>query len=256
MIDRAMVLAAGLGKRMRPITDHTPKPLVPVLGRPMLGRALDQLAAAGVRECVVNAHYLADQIAAYVADWPAPHVDLIREEILLETGGGVVNALPVLGAGPFFVVNADTLWFDPPGCAAAATALARLTAAFDPTIMDALLLVHPTAHAVGYHGPGDLHVDADGRARFRAEGEIAAYAFAGVSVACAQTVAGRRVEPFSMSDVWRASARAGRLHAVMHQGLWLHVGAPQDLVAAEAFLLDRGFTQDRPVRPGAVATTA
>ena len=150
----AMVLAAGLGTRMRPITDTLPKPLVRVAGQTMLDRALDKLAAAGIERAVVNTHYLAAQIAEHVRNRKSPSITFSHEEDVLETGGGVQKALPDLGGGPFFVVNSDSIWDDGP-----IPALARLAAAWDDASMDALLLVHPTVSAVGYHGRGDFFLD-------------------------------------------------------------------------------------------------
>src|SRR3954462_15108220 len=151
---KAMVLAAGLGVRMRPLTDRMPKPLVPVAGRPLLDHVLDKLADAGVRDAVVNVHYLPDQIVEHVASRSAPRVIISDErDVVLGTGGGVVKALPLLGAAPFYHVNADTMWID-----GVRPNLARLAEAFDPARMDILLLMSPTTSSIGYHGAGDYSI--------------------------------------------------------------------------------------------------
>src|SRR6201746_2352809 len=162
---KAMVLAAGLGVRMRPLTHRSPKPLVPFGARPLLDHVLDKLAEAGVREAVVNVHYLPDQIIDHVASWMLPHVTISDErDTVLGTGGGVVKALPLLGNAPFFHVNADTLWID-----GVRSNLARLAEAFDPSRMDILLLMAPTTSSIGYHGRGDYGMLPDGALRKRRE---------------------------------------------------------------------------------------
>ncbi|HEV7410125.1 MAG TPA: nucleotidyltransferase family protein, partial [Bradyrhizobium sp.] len=172
---KAMVLAAGLGVRMRPLTDRMPKPLVPVAGRPLLDHVLDKLAEAGVREAVVNVHYLPDQIIDHVASRTQPHVTISDErDVVLGTGGGVVKALPLLGNAPFFHVNADTLWID-----GVRSNLARLAEVFDATRMDILLLMAPTTSSIGYHGRGDYAMAADGTLRKRKEHQVVPFVYAG-----------------------------------------------------------------------------
>src|SRR3954454_5112238 len=175
---RAMVLAAGLGVRMRPITDRMPKPLVPVAGRPLLDHVLDRLAEAGVREAVVNVHYLPDQIIDHVAARVLPQVTISDErETVLGTGGGVVKALPLLGNAPFFHVNADTMWID-----GVRSNLARLAEAFDPARMDILLLMAPTTSSIGHAGNGDYAMAADGTLRKRKEHQVVPFVYAGVAI--------------------------------------------------------------------------
>src|SRR3977135_2962416 len=175
---KAMVLAAGLGIRMRPLTDRMPKPLVPVAGRPLLDHVLDKLAEAGVREAVVNVHYMPDQIIDHVAARAQPHVIISDErDAVLGTGGGVVKALPLLGNAPFFHVNADTMWID-----GVRSNLARLAEAFDPARMDILLLMAPTTSSIGYHGSGDYAMAADGTLHKRRERQVVPFVYAGVAI--------------------------------------------------------------------------
>src|SRR6201991_3038199 len=175
---KAMVLAAGLGVRMRPLTDRMPKPLVPVAGRPLLDHVLDKLAEAGVHEAVVNVHYLPDQIIDHVASRAQPHVTISDErDVVLGTGGGVVKALPLLGSAPFFHLNADTMWID-----GVRSNLARLAEAFDPATMDILLLMAPTASSIGYKGTGDYAMAADGLLKKKREGQIVPFVYAGAAI--------------------------------------------------------------------------
>jgi len=167
----AMVLAAGRGERMRPLTERLPKPLVPVDGKPLLDHVLDRLAAAGVERAVVNVHYLADLIETHLAGRTAPRVTISDERAtLLDTGGGVVKALPMLGPAPFFHINSDTIWID-----GVKPNLERLAEAFDPATMDALLLLAPSADSIGYSGRGDFIMKADGRLQRRSEREVAPF---------------------------------------------------------------------------------
>src|SRR6266853_5132502 len=175
---KAMVLAAGLGLRMRPLTDHVPKPLIPVAGRPLLDHVLDKLAAAGVTEAVVNVHYLPDQIIEHVAKRPRPRIIISDErDQVLGTGGGVVKALPLLGAEPFFHVNSDTMWID-----GVRSNLARLAETFDPEQMDILLLMAPTASSIGYGGRGDYAMLPDGALRKRREHQVVPFVYAGAAI--------------------------------------------------------------------------
>ena len=234
---RAMVLAAGLGLRMRPLTDSRPKPLIDVAGRSLLDRVLDQLQAAGISDIVVNAHYLAGQIEAHVA---ARTVGLAKitvsvEAERLETGGGVAKALPLLGDEPFFVVNGDVLWQDGPR-----PTLTSLAEAWNGAAMDALLLLHPTATAFGYDGTGDFLIAADGRLSRPVEGAGAPYLFAGIQILSPAVWTGLPVPPFSLNWIYDRAAAAGRLFGLVHAGSWFHVGTPEDLALAEAELARRG----------------
>ncbi len=227
----AMVLAAGLGLRMRPLTLERPKPLIPILGKPMLDHALDRLAEAGVESAVVNTHYKGEMIAAHLKSRARPAITLSPEERLLETGGGVRKALPLLGTDPVFVVNADILWLDGPS-----PALRRLAHHWDPETMDALLLVMATTKAVGYEGRGDYHMDPLGRLARRAETEIAPFVFAGVQIVKPALFRDLPDGPVSTNRLWDRAQEAGRLHGLAHDGLWFHLGTPEALRESEALL--------------------
>jgi N-acetyl-alpha-D-muramate 1-phosphate uridylyltransferase len=229
-LSHAMVLAAGLGLRMRPLTENTAKPLLPLDGRSLLDHALDRLQAAGVREAVVNAHWHVDKVAAAVSGRLAPRVHLQREDELLETGGGVARALPRLGTDPFAVVNGDSMWLDGP-----VPALARLAAALDPATMDGVLLLVRSAQVEGEVGSGDFLLDPLGRLRRPKEREVAPYIFAGVQVLSHALFADApRSGAFSLNRLYDRAIAAGRLHALVHDGVWFHLSTPPDLERAEA----------------------
>lgn len=225
----AMILAAGLGLRMRPITEHTPKPLVSVGGRTMLDRALDHLAAVGVTDIVVNTHWLADRIAAHLKDRPG--ITLSHEAELLETGGGVAKALPNLGERPFYVINADIIWTD-----GSVPALARLAQAWDDHACDALLLMQRTAQAVGYEGDGDFFLDAQGIPRRRRDREVAPLLFAGVQILHPRLFRGAPTGKFSLNVLYDRAQEEGRLRGIVHDGRWYHVGTPDALPEVESRL--------------------
>jgi len=226
----AMVLAAGLGERMRPITDRIPKPLVEVNGKPLLDHVLDRLAQAGVERAVVNVHYLADQIERHVAGRAKPRIIISDERSqLLNTGGGVVQALRTLGAEPFFHINSDTIWIDGP-----TPNLRRLGDAFDPASMDALLLLAPTAGSIGYAGLGDFVLGPDGRLRKRAEREIAPFVYAGAAILSPRLFKDAPSGAFSLTVLFDRAAQAGRLHGLRLEGIWMHVGTPDAIGLAEA----------------------
>ncbi len=264
-----MVLAAGLGTRMRPLTEHTAKPLLSLGGRTLLDHALSRLAAAGVTNVVVNAHWQAGLVEQHLArhwDMPlpplplwegaggvgheslrapplpqppptagggyCPSIILQREETLLDTGGAVRAALPHLGSEPFFVVNGDSFWLDGPG----ASALARLGDDCDDSV-DAVLLVHRTFQIPGEVGPGDFFLDPLGRVRRRRFGEIAPHLYAGVQLLHPRLFADAPGERFSINVLWDRAIAAGRIRGVVHDGLWFHLSTPPDLAAAEAMLL-------------------
>lgn len=226
----AMVLAAGLGTRLRPITDTVPKPLVELGGATLLHHAIDRLALVGVELVVVNVHYKAEQIEAALAARSRPRIELSREETLLETGGGVARALPLLGE-TFFVVNSDVFWLD-----GREHALARLAAAFDPRTTDAVLLFHRTATAVGYEGSGDYFLDPLGTPRRRGEREIAPYLFAGVQLLHRRAFDAVAEPCFSLNRIYDRTEAAGRLRAILHDGEWFHVGTPDGLATTRARL--------------------
>jgi N-acetyl-alpha-D-muramate 1-phosphate uridylyltransferase len=239
--NRAMVLAAGLGLRLRPITETIPKPLVDVGGRTLLDRSLDALEAASIETCVVNTHYLADQIERHLASRPRPRTIISHEPELLDTGGGVRKALPLLGDDPFVVVNSDTFWLD-----GITPMLDRLTRQWDPQRLDALLLLHPTVWAIGYDGDGrgDYLMDTEGHARRRIGGAMAPFLFAGVSICSRSLFAEAPTGAFSLRLLWDRAEEAGRLFGMRHDGEWFHIGTPEALEQARAYF-ERGGRQRR-----------
>jgi len=228
----AMVLAAGLGTRLRPVTDHLPKPLIEVAGQTLLDHAIDRLSAAGVERVVVNLHYKGELISAQLARRSHPRIELSREGTLLETGGGVKHALPLLGDN-FFVVNGDIMWLD--GITAA---LSRLAGAFNPKKMDALLLLQRTVTAIGYEGRGDYLLDPAGTPRRRDEREIAPYIFAGIQILHRRLFDGIDDTVFSLKRLYDRAEDAGRLAAMVHDGEWFHVGTPEGLDSTRARLAE------------------
>ncbi len=234
MIAQAMVLAAGLGTRMRPLTERTAKPLLPLGGRTLLDHALDRLHAAGVARVVVNTHWQADLVQRHLQRRSAgPEVILQREPTLLDTGGAVAAALAsgALRDAAFYVVNGDSFWLDGPS-----PTLQRLHGAFDPASLDALLLVHRTFQVHGEVGRGDFSVDPWGAVRRRREREVAPYLYAGMQLATPALFADPPAAPFSVNAMWDRAIAAGRLRAMVHDGLWFHLSRPQDLSDAEVAL--------------------
>ena len=232
-IATAMVLAAGFGTRMRPLTAGRPKALVPFLGRPLLAHVLDRLAEAGIRHVVINAHHHADQIAAFLAGYEGPLALALsrEEEEPLESGGGVKKALPLLGPAPVFVVNCDSFWRD-----VHRPALERLARFWNPAAMDMLWLLAPTVTAIGYRGRGDVVCAPDGRLRFPDERTVTPFAFTGVQILKPDLVAATPGKRFSLTACARRSAEKGRLFGVVHDGFWAHLGDPQALAEAAALL--------------------
>lgn len=230
---RAMVLAAGIGSRMRPLTDTMPKPLVKVAGKPLIDHVLDRLAAAGVEHVVVNLHHFADQLERHLGPRKNPHIVISDERArLLGTGGAVVRALDELGPAPFFHLNADTIWID-----GVKPNLARLAEAFDPKTMDALLLLAPTAGSVGYAGRGDFAMAPDGRLRRRGEREVAPFVYAGAALLAPALFADAPAGEFALTLPFERAAEAGRLFGLRLEGLWMHVGTLEAIAAAEAAIV-------------------
>lgn len=227
---RAMILAAGLGKRMRPLTDSKPKPLLSVAGKPMIDHLLDHLAQAGVESCVVNSHYLAPLLERHLAGRKHPKIELSPEPELLETGGGVAKALPLLGTEPFIVLNGDQLWIDGP-----TPMLRRLAGLWDDARMDALLLVHPAVAAHGYSGHGDYFMDSDGALRRRREQAVAPFVFAGAQILHPRLFGGCPTGAFSLRLLYDRAEEAGRLFGLRHDGEWFHVGTPESLQGADFY---------------------
>jgi MurNAc alpha-1-phosphate uridylyltransferase len=225
----AMVLAAGFGTRMRPLTQNMPKPLVPVAGKPLIDHVLDRLAQAGVECAVVNVHYLARQIGRHLAQRVKPKIVISDErDLLLGTGGGVVKALPLLGDAPFFHLNSDTIWID-----GVTPNLRRLAAAFDPAAMDALLLLAPTSGSIGYAGRGDFIMAPDGRIAARGEREVAPFVYAGAAILSPALFKGAPAAEFPLTDLFADASTASRLYGLRLEGLWMHVGTPDAIVLAE-----------------------
>lgn len=230
----AMVMAAGLGKRMRPLTATRPKPLVEVAGQTLLDHTLEHLKSAGVKRAVVNVHYLADALEAHLKN-RVQGIDITvsnERNLLLETGGGLVKALPLIDADPFLVINSDNLWIDGP-----VDSLRLLASNWDDERMDALLLLVPLARATGHTGQGDFHLSATGKLRRRTRGVVAPFVYTGIQIVSKRLFEGEIPEgPFSTNLLWDRALEAGRCFGATHQGLWFDVGTPQNVKKTEALL--------------------
>jgi len=225
----AMVLAAGLGKRMRPITDTLPKPLVEIAGRTLLDRGLDSLVEAGVEHAIVNVHYLPDQIEAHLAARERPRISISDERAgLLDSAGGIVKALPELGAAPFYILNADTFWVDRKG-----SNLERLALAWDDGSMDILLMLCAIENATGHSGGTDFLLSEDGRLA-RAAGDPAGAVYAGAAIVHPRIFSGATAAPHSLNRYFDSATAAGRLFGMMLDGDWITVGTPEAIPQAEA----------------------
>jgi MurNAc alpha-1-phosphate uridylyltransferase len=227
----AMVLAAGYGERMRPLTLRLPKPLVPLAGRPLIDHVLDRLAAAGVGTAVVNVHYLPEQLEAHLAARKGrPPEILVSDErgVLLDTGGGTATVLPLLGHGPFFIHNADSVWSE-----GATPALSRMLRLWDPTAMDCLLLLAPVTTSVGYNAKGDFSMGPDGHLARRKKSELVPFAFAGVSLCDERLFKDAPKGAFSLNLLWDRALAKGKLYGMRLDGRWMHVGTPEALAEAE-----------------------
>jgi MurNAc alpha-1-phosphate uridylyltransferase len=232
--DRAMVLAAGLGTRMRPFNGQAPKPLVRVGGKALIDYVLDRLADTGVERAVVNVHHLADQIERHLQGRQRPLIIISDERReLLGTGGGVVKALRALGEAPFFHVNSDTIWID-----GVKPNLARLAGAFSPASMDALLLLAPTATSIGYAGRGDFAMAPDGRLTRRPERDVVPFVYAGAAILAPTLFRDPPAGAFSLTALFDRAAEAERLFGLRLEGVWMHVGTPEAVAAAEAAILE------------------
>jgi MurNAc alpha-1-phosphate uridylyltransferase len=226
----AMVLAAGLGTRMHPLTDTMPKPLVRVADRALIDHVLDRLADAGVERAVVNVHHFAEQMISHLSARARPQIVISDERgLLLGTGGGVNKALGELGNAPFFHINSDTIWID-----GVKPNLARLVEAFDPATMDALLLLAPTAGSIGYAGRGDFAMAPDSRLGARTEREVAPFVYAGAAIFSPALFADAPQGEFPLTALFKRASAAGRLCGRRLEGLWMHVGTPEAIAAAEA----------------------
>jgi MurNAc alpha-1-phosphate uridylyltransferase len=233
-IKRAMVMAAGKGTRMRPLTDSLPKPLVPFLGRPLIDHVLDRLAEAGIEEVIVNTHHFAALLEAHIAGRIRPRIVVSPEyEALLDTGGGVKKALKLLGDEPVITFNSDSVWIEGWG-----SNLTRLIDSFDPDRMDALLMIADAARTIGFVGRGDFHMDPAGRLTRRGPGETVPFMFAGVQVIKPSLFADGPEGPFSTNLIWDRLIAKDRLYGLRMSGVWMHVGTPDDLASAEAYIRD------------------
>ena len=233
MPKRAIVLAAGLGTRMRGHDDKLPKPLVKVSGKALIDYALDRLDEAGVEQAVVNVHYMADALEGHLARRTRPRLVISDErKELMGTGGGVVKALPHLGDAPFFYMNSDTLWID-----GVQPNLQRLAEAFDPVAMDALLLLAPTTTSIGYEARGDFSMSTDGRLRRRPEREVVPFAYASAAVLSPALFKDAPKGVFPLTVLFDRAAEQGRLHGLRIDGIWMHVGTPEAVAEAEAAMM-------------------
>ncbi len=237
-VNKAMILAAGRGMRMRPLTDTIPKPLVPVMGKPLIDWQLDWVAEAGIEDVVINSSYLAEKLEAHVTQRTSPQVVISREAERLETGGGIAKALPLLGTQAFFSLNSDVIMRDAKG----SSALQRLAQAWDEDTMDVLMLLQPTEKAFGYDGEGDFFVE-NGRLRRRGDAPSAPYIFTGVQMIHPRFFKGAPEGAFSLNELYnRALSGEGwmdaRISYILHEGDWLHVGDVKARDAAEMKLAE------------------
>ena len=233
----AMLLAAGLGTRLRPLTDAQPKALTRVNGKAVIDLALDRLEAAGVEHVVVNLHHLGELIREHLKERKRPRISYSEEPEILETGGGVVKALPLLGDQPFFVINAKIVWLN-----GKTDCLVRLADAFDPSRMDAMLLLHPTCATIGYGGAGDFMMDPLGKIRRRPEREVAPYVYASIQI-CHRRLFDDPPRPaFSTNVLWDRAIAKGRLYGIRHDGIWAEISSLAQLEALEHHLDFHGLT--------------
>lgn len=230
---KAMILCAGKGTRMMPLTRDMPKAMVEVAGEPMLARALERCAEAGVKDVVLNAHYKPAALDAFVEAWDgAPTLHMSREEdALLETGGGIQKALALLGEDPFLAINCDVVWRN--GLNDGLTHLARH---WDDARMDVLLMLMPMAHAVGIGDRGDFHFASDGQVTWPKERKVSAYAYAGVQILHPRAFIEAPGGAYSVRKIWNTAMEAGRVYGCLHEGPWAHVGTPEGVAQAEAML--------------------
>jgi len=227
----AMVLAAGFGVRMRPITETRPKPLIEVAGRSLIERTIDRLQVVGVEKIVVNTHHLGQMVVEHLKHRDGPKIVFSPEDPVMETGGGIKNALSALGDEPFYACNADTLWLN-----GSQDALDRLARHWQDADMDALLMLHSTVDAYGYDGLGDFCADADGKLARRPEGEVAPYLFTGVQILHPRLFKNAPDGAFSLNVLYDRALKSGRLYGIVHDGEWFHIGTPEGLEEAETYM--------------------
>jgi MurNAc alpha-1-phosphate uridylyltransferase len=229
----AMIMAAGLGKRMRPLTATRPKPLIEVNGKALLDHVLEKLRVAGVKKVVVNVHYLADALEAHLKSRDHGLEIVISDErdVLMETGGGLIKAEPLIDSDPFLALNSDNLWIDGP-----ADTLKLLASQWDDSKMDALLLLVPQARALNHQGLGDFHMDRAGRIRRREKSHVAPFVFTGIQIVSKRLLRDAPDGPFSTNILWNRAIEEGRCFGAVHQGLWFDVGTPQSIQLTETAL--------------------
>lgn len=228
MSQKAMILAAGFGKRMLPLTERMPKPLIPVAGKSMLERTLEHVQRAGIKEIVVNSHHFAEQIHERVSNI-CPEALISHEEEILETGGGIKKALPLLGNEPFFTLNGDSIWTGP-------NSLEHMRSLWDDAKMDALLLVIPKEKAHGYEGRGDFFLSTKGQLSRPEKGEEAPYVYIGVQYVHPRIFTNAPDGAYSMNVLWNEALAKGRLYGCVHEGEWFHMSTPEDLEKYEAVI--------------------
>lgn len=231
----AMVLSAGFGKRMRPLTDTMPKPMVPLNGIPLIGHTMNRLVDVGVERVIVNLHYLGEQIQDYLADENRLEVVFSEEVELLETGGGVKHALPLIGSEPFYVINSDAFWLD-----GYENSLRRLAREWHEDTMDVLLMLQSTVYAYGYAGLGDFAADASGKLERRQESAVTPWLFAGIQILHPRVLKNTPDGAFSLNVVYDQAIEAERLYGMIHDGEWFHIGTPDSIAETEEFL-DKPF---------------
>lgn len=242
IITHAMVLTAGLGLRMKPLSDTTPKPMLRAGGKPMIDWTLDSLRDGGIKHCVVNLHWLGEQIKDHLKNIPSPAISFVNEDPVLETGGGIFNALDknMLGDGAFYAINADQIWIDSNSFDNDIPALKHLAQVWDETKMDGLLLLQPVLNAFGYDGVGDFNLCADGIVERRHEGATGELVFMGVQILSPamfkQNHGFKPGDAFSLNQLYERAIKQGRLYGIVHHGQWLHIGTPKALDDANEFL--------------------
>lgn len=229
-----MILAAGLGERMRPLTDSVPKPLLKLRGRSLIDHALDRIEEARVTTVIVNAFHLADQIDEHLSHRKSPTILVSREEHRLETGGGVLNALPLLKNEPLLVINGDAFWLNGPG-----NTLRRMQSLWNGQDMDALLLMHATVDAYGYDGRGDFVIEPDGVLTRCPDGAVCPHMFTGIQILHPRVFKAMEPGMFSLNVIYDQAIENSTLYGMVHDGEWFHIGTPQGLAEAEKFLAER-----------------
>jgi MurNAc alpha-1-phosphate uridylyltransferase len=237
---KAMVLAAGLGSRMQPLTKTIPKPLVPVDGKPLIDHVLDRLESAGVKEVVINTFYLAEKLEYHLSKRKSPKIRISREYELLDTGGGVNNVLEIMKEAPFYVINSDAFWLNGPF-----DTLIRLAEAWEDRTMDGLLLLHSTVEAFGYNGRGDFCSDSNGSLSRRSESQVSPWLFTGIQLLHPRLFENAPQGVFSLNELYDKAIESERLFGAVHDGEWFHVGTPEGLKETKTYMQQR-FAKKRP----------